>query len=127
MKPILIEISPGELIDRLSILQLKAQHLPAGPKQADVQDQLAKLQRLRQQMAPPSAMLHELSEQLAAVNQKLWRVEDELRICEKSQEFTQRFIDLARSVYRLNDQRCALKQRINQLLGSAAGEQKVYA
>jgi hypothetical protein len=62
-----------------------------------------------------------------AVNERLWQVEDELRECERDEDFGTRFIELARSVYHQNDERAALKRRINALLGATSGEQKVYA
>jgi hypothetical protein len=126
MKPILIEISPGELIDRMTILQLKVKHVSDEQKKSRLREELDGLLKLSNQF-PPSPALHALTEELAALNARLWDIEDGVRLCEKEGDFGQRFVDLARSVYKTNDQRVEVRRRINQLLGLSAGEEKVYA
>jgi hypothetical protein len=126
MQPILIEISPGELIDRITILQLKVSHVSDEQKKSRLQDELDSLLTLSSEF-PAAPQLHTLTEELGALNARLWDIEDSVRLCEKQGDFGQRFITLARSVYQTNDQRIDVKRRINQLLGLAAGEDKVYA
>jgi hypothetical protein len=126
MKPILIEISPGELIDRITILQLKVKHVSDEQKKARLQAELDSLLRHSSQF-PASPALHALTEELAVLNARLWDIEDGVRLCEKDGDFGQRFIELARSVYQTNDQRVEVRRCINQLLGRSAGEEKVYA
>ena len=119
-----IPVSTAELVDKLTILELKAAHL-SGPALEHVHTELTLL-RLR--LAPHQAAIPSpLAQQLAAVNQQLWTVEDRLREHECHQCFDQTFIALARSVYRLNDQRTALKRQINLASGSGLIEEKVYS
>ncbi|MCC7346327.1 MAG: hypothetical protein IT538_02915 [Variibacter sp.] len=128
MQPnIRIEISPGELIDRLTILEIKLDHIADPAKRANI---LQEYEVARQALAdgvPPSAEIATLRAELKATNQSLWRVEDDLREHERRGEFDQRFIALARSVYRTNDRRAALKRAINDLLGSKLVEEKSYS
>ena len=81
---------------------------------------------MRRESLPHSPRLNELLEQLKTVNSQLWDIEDDIRLCERDQDFGPRFIELARSVYRNNDARAGIKRRINQLLGSALVEEKAY-
>jgi len=97
MKSILIEISPGELIDRITILELKIQKQTDPVKRQGVAEELAALMQVQDRLVPGSAELTVFRTELAAVNQALWKVEDELRVCEKRGEFGCRFIELARS------------------------------
>jgi Tfp pilus assembly protein PilF len=122
-----IEVSPGELLDRLSILEIRAGRLSDPGQLAPVRAELGALRRLRAEAVPRSDELARLEGQLRAVNERLWRVEDELRLCERAGDFGDRFVALARSVYQTNDERAALKRRVNELLGAASAEQKVYA
>jgi hypothetical protein len=88
--------------------------------------ELAALTAARDQALPGSEELDRLTAELKAVNESLWQIEDEIRVCEGKQDFGPDFIDLARSVYRTNDRRAALKRRINDLLGSRIIEEKGY-
>lgn len=118
-----IPVSTAELVDKLSILELKAAHLN-GQALDHVHTELALLrERLRPQ---ESGVPPQLAAQLAAVNRQLWDVEDQLREHERRQCFDQTFIALARAVYRLNDQRAALKRQINLASGSGLIEEKAY-
>ena len=119
-----IPVSTAELVDKFTILELKAAHL-SGPALGHVHTELA---LLRQRLAPHQAAIPSpLAQQLAAVNQQLWTVEDRLREHECRQCFDQTFIELARSVYQLNDQRAALKRQINLASGSELMEEKAYS
>jgi hypothetical protein len=122
-----VEVSPGELLDKLTILEIKAERLTDVVKLADVRAERAALRAAWEGAVHPSDELVRLTEALKAVNAALWGVEDGLRLCERAGDFGPRFVELARSVYRHNDERADLKRRINGLLGSPWGEQKEYA
>src|SRR5438876_665751 len=109
-----IEISPGELLDRISILALKVSHTTDSAARDSFQRELNALQDLESRL-PPLPEVQRLSQELTAVNHRLWRTEDELRIHEQKKDFTNDFIALARSVYRDNDFRAALRKQINTL------------
>jgi tetratricopeptide (TPR) repeat protein len=123
---ILIEIAPGELLDKITILQIKSERIRDPMKLRNVRHELTVLEAAQQQATAPSAELQQLTASLKEVNEALWQIEDEIRLCERDQDFGPRFIELARSVYRQNDRRAALKRRINDLLGSALKEEKAF-
>ena len=125
--PILVEIAPGELLDKITILQIKTERMTDPAKVKNVQVELAILAKTRQESMAASAELTKLEGQLKAVNERLWDIEDEIRVCEGKQDFGPRFIALARAVYHENDHRAALKKSINQLLQSRIVEEKSYA
>lgn len=122
-----IEISPGELVDKITILEIKRERLDDAVKRANADTELRLLSAARDRALPPSGDVDALTAELRQVNADLWDVEEELRACEKRSEFGPRFIELARSVYRHNDRRAVLKRRINELLGSKLIEEKSYA
>ncbi|HEY7308161.1 MAG TPA: DUF6165 family protein [Gemmataceae bacterium] len=122
-----VEIAPGELIDKITILEIKCQRIRDAAKLVNIRAELAVLVSVQDRCVQPSAELTALIEELRIVNETLWNVEDELRLCECGQDFGPRFIELARSVYRHNDRRAALKRQINELLGSRILEEKSYA
>jgi hypothetical protein len=121
-----VTLAPGELLDKLTILQIKAERFTDAAKLHHVRAELAALQRARSEL-PPSEEVVGLTAGLKEVNVALWQVEDALRLCEKAGDFGPRFIEQARSIYRLNDQRSTMKRRINEALGSPFQEQKLYA
>jgi len=123
---IAVEIGVGELIDKIVILQIKNERLNDAAKRANIGKELATLQAARERALAPSAELAALTAELRVVNEALWQVEDDLRLCERHQDFGPRFVELARSVYRHNDHRAALKRRINELVGSELVEEKSY-
>jgi hypothetical protein len=127
LQSIQVEIAPGELIDKLTILEIKARRMADTLKLQNVLFERDALARTRDAAIPPSPQLEELTRQLRAVNQSLWEIEDQIRDCERLQDFGTRFVQLARSVYRQNDLRAALKRQINQLLGSKLIEEKSYS
>lgn len=124
---ITIEVAPGELLDKLTILEIKSERIADRAKLANVRTELATLAAARKQTIPESPELAELCSQLKTVNLALWDVEDQIRLCESEQDFGARFVELARSVYRQNDRRAAIKRQINELLGSRLIEEKDYA
>lgn len=125
-KPILIEVGPGELIDKITILRIKSERMSDEAKLANVRHELAVLEAARNANLEDSAELRRLEEGLKAVNEALWGIEDDIRQCEADKDFGPTFIELARSVYKQNDKRAALKKEINLLTGSRIVEEKSY-
>lgn len=126
MTPILIPVSPGELVDKIGILRLKAARIADPDKLANVRRELARLEAVARDRLPPSADLEEHASLLDAVNARLWEVEDALRDHEARGDFGPAFVTLARAVYTLNDERAALKRAIGELLGATIVEEKSY-
>ncbi len=122
-----IPVAPGELIDKLTILEIKSQRIADSCKRSNVCRELEMLRDCVSRSVDTSAELTDLTSKLRSVNEHLWEIEDELRICEKNRDFGPRFVELARCVYRTNDERASLKRRINELLGSSLVEEKSYA
>jgi uncharacterized coiled-coil DUF342 family protein len=122
-----VEISAGELIDKLTILQIKAERIEDPKKLANVRTALRHLSDTRDKALSPSGELTRLEERLKAFNENLWDIEDEIRNCEAAKDFGPRFIELARSVYQTNDKRAAVKKQIDELFGSTITEEKSYA
>jgi len=125
---LLVPIAAGELIDKITILRLKTKRLKRPDALANVRRELQALEAVLQEAGPElniGAVLA-LTDALQAINTQLWDVEDALRLLEAEQRFDKDFIDLARSVYRLNDERAANKRRINQACGSSLVEEKSY-
>ena len=121
-----IEVAPGELIDKITILQIKAERIADPAKLANVQVELETLVASRDAALQASADLDRLTAELREVNEHLWVIEDDIRDCERAGDFGARFVELARSVYRTNDVRAELKRQINVLLGSRLVEEKSY-
>ena len=119
--------SLGELIDKITILRIKAERIREEEKLANVHRELALLERLAREDGPVGSSIDLLTDRLAAVNARLWDIEDAIRTCEREGDFGPRFIALARSVYGENDARAALKRAINTLASSALVEEKSYA
>jgi hypothetical protein len=125
-RAIRVEVALGELIDKITILEIKNERITDSSKLQNVRTELAELTTERDRLLPPSDELARLTAGLKEVNAELWRIEDEIRDCERRQDFGPAFIALARSVYHQNDRRAALKRRINDLLGSRIVEEKSY-
>ena len=123
---ILVPTAPGELIDKLTILRLKAEKITDPAKLANVRHEQAVLRQTADTALPPSAALTALWERLYQINAALWVIEDDIRACESRADFGPDFIALARAVYVTNDSRAAVKKQINLLLGSAMIEEKSY-
>jgi hypothetical protein len=121
-----VDVSPGELLDKISILEIKSERIRDTGKRDKVRRELASLVRERDAALSRSEEWAALAAELKAVNSALWDVEDELRRCERARDFGERLVELARSVYRRNDERAALKRRIDEFLGAPWGEQKEY-
>lgn len=126
MSEIQAPVSFGELLDKIAILQIKSERMKDEAKLANVRKELAALENTW--MAHPAAghdIVH-LRADLKAVNERLWEIEDDIRVKEKQQEFDAEFIRLARAVYFENDDRARIKKDINVALGSAYVEEKSY-
>jgi len=126
MTEIIVPVSFGELLDKIAILQIKSERMTDPAKLANVRKELSALEQTW--MAHPAAGgdIIELRAQLKAVNERLWMIEDDIRIKEKAQQFDDDFVKLARSVYFENDDRARIKKDINLALGSAYVEEKSY-
>ena len=122
-----VEVSAGELVDKITILEIKAERIADPDKLANVHRELRRLTAARSEAIESSAELDDLSAELRRINERLWEIEDDIRDCERKSDFDERFIELARAVYRTNDRRAAAKRRINELLGSELVEEKDYA
>lgn len=123
---ILIEVGPGELIDKITILDIKSERMSDPVKLKNVRHELAVLDAARRAHIPPSAELTRLEAALKSVNETLWVIEDDIRQCEADKDFGPKFVELARAVYKQNDKRAALKKDINLLTGSSIIEEKSY-
>ena len=126
-EPITIDVAPGELLDKITILQIKSTRMTDAVQLRHVRRELAALEAARDRTLDWSDELARLTADLRGVNEALWEIEDALCECERSGDFGPRFIELARAVYRTNDRRAALKRAINEHLGSELVEEKAYA
>ena len=123
---ILVEIAPGELIDKITILEIKVERIADADKRANVLDELATLGDSRAAAIPRDGEIDRLAVELKAVNEALWDIEDDIRACDSDGDFGPRFVELARAVYRTNDRRAELKRALNLHLGSRLVEEKSY-
>lgn len=121
-----VPVSVGELIDKITILEIKAERISDPAKRPNVEAELEALAAVRDAGVPKGPRLDALTERLGAINRALWDIEDDIRSHEKRQDFGPRFVELARSVYRQNDERARVKKEINQLVGSRFVEEKSY-
>ena len=124
---ILIPASAGELIDKITILEIKLKNIVDPVKNRNVSIELEALSKCFEENIIQSNEIEELKTNLKQVNSALWNIEDDIRQCEQAGEFGEKFVELARSVYRQNDKRAALKKEINIMLGSSIIEEKSYA
>ena len=121
-----VEISLGELIDKISILEIKEKRIEDKMKLTNVRRELEALCAVRDAAIGESPELSRLATDLKAINVKLWDIEDEIRDRERDLDFNKRFVTCARAVYKTNDRRAELKSQINELLGAAITEEKSY-
>ena len=121
-----VPVSPGELIDKITILEIKSERIRDKESLEFIQTELELLLSVFERTAAMQAKLQNLKLELKKVNEILWKIEDDIRICEKEKNFGDRFIELARSVYITNDKRAELKGEINKLLDSNIQEVKSY-
>jgi hypothetical protein len=121
-----VPLSVGELIDKLTILDIKAERIADAARRANVVREQTLLRETVKQSVPASAGLDRLTADLRSVNEALWVIEDEIRDLERAKDFGARFVELARAVYITNDKRAVLKKDINLLTGSDIVEEKSY-
>ncbi len=121
------EISAGELIDKITILQIKLDHIHDPTKRANIQREFDSLAAALYGVFAPDDEIARLRGELESVNRDLWRIEDEIRGMERASDFGSEFVALARAVYKTNDLRAELKRRINHVTGSKIVEEKSYA
>lgn len=126
MSDILVPVSPGELLDKITILRIKCARMQDAAKLANVRLELSRLELSRQASVPDDATLAADEAALERVNSELWDIEDRIRQHEAQRRFDADFIALARAVYRRNDERAAIKRRINLRLDSTLVEEKSY-
>lgn len=122
-----VPVSWGELLDKITILEIKAERIADPAKTANVAKELAALTATRDEAGVDLAPLGAVIGALREVNEALWQIEDDIRDCERQGDFGARFVALARDVYRTNDKRAALKRQVNEALGSELVEEKSYA
>jgi hypothetical protein len=125
-KKILSEISAGELLDKISILEIKLKKIEDKNNLKEIKKEYKILQKIQNSSIKFDDKIMKLFDSIKKVNIKLWNVEDKLRICEKNKDFGKKFIELAREVYFNNDKRSKIKSEINKILGSNIREVKQY-
>ena len=126
MNKIFIEVSVGELFDKISILEIKKDKIKDPDKLTFISDELSKLKNELEKNVKVDAKLENLHQSLKIINLRLWDIEDEKRRCEKEKDFTENFIKLSRDVHILNDDRAKIKLKINNHTGSIIKEIKEY-
>ena len=126
MNKILVEVSVGELLDKISILEIKKEKIKDSEKLKFINDEHVILKGQLDQNVKSDNKLNNLFQSLKEINAKLWVIEDDKRMCEKNSDFTENFIKLSRDVHFLNDDRAKIKLEINNLTGSKIKEIKEY-
>jgi peptidoglycan hydrolase CwlO-like protein len=126
MNEIRIPISPGELLDKITILQIKAERINDPAKVANVKTELDMLSKVWNKAVEVDAEISALTAELKSVNEALWEIEDDIRDEERNKQFGERFIELARAVYVTNDERANAKKKVNLHLNSTIVEEKSY-
>ena len=126
MNKILVEVSVGELLDKISILEIKKQKIKDPDKLRFINDEHLILKDQLDQNVSSDDRLNDLFQSLKEINAKLWVIEDEKRLCEKNSNFTENFIKLSRDIHFLNDKRAKIKLEINNHTGSKIREIKEY-
>ena len=126
MNKIIVEVSIGELLDKISILEIKQEKIKDPEKLKFIEDEYKILQTQLDNNVKSDKKLDELFESLKKINSKLWVIEDEKRLCEKNSDFGENFVQLSRNVHLLNDKRANIKLEINNITGSKIKEVKEY-
>ena len=124
---ITVDVSPGELIDKITILEIKLERIDDTAKLKNVRIEYDSLTGVRDRAITSSDKLQGLTTELKTINETLWQVEDDIRDCERAGDFGETFVALARAVYVTNDKRMSVKRQINDYLGSRLVEEKSYA
>ncbi|MGQ9368798.1 DUF6165 family protein [Azospirillum sp. ST 5-10] len=124
--PLLVPVSWGELTDKITILQIKSERITDSMKLANVRKELEALEAVCAASGGLPDRTATVVAELRSVNAELWDIEDDIRECERAKDFGERFVALARKVYRTNDRRAGLKRIINDIMGSELIEEKSY-
>ena len=125
-KKILTEVSAGELLDKISILEIKLSKIKSKNNQKQIRKEYRLLKTTKNLKIKPNKRIAHLFKKIKKINLNLWKIEDKIRICEKNKNFGKNFITLARGVYFNNDKRAKIKSTINKILGSNIKEIKQY-
>ena len=125
-KKILSEISAGELLDKISILEIKLERIKDKNSQEEIIKEYNILKETQNSSIEFTDKIKELFESIKETNLNLWEIEDKIRICEKNKDYGKNFIELARGIYFTNDKRSKIKSEINKILGSNIKEMKQY-
>jgi len=123
---ILVQVSAGELLDKLTILEIKASHISDAVKLKSINHELEVVSQTWQNAKPSDIDISSEMAELKKINQRLWNIEDDIRAKEATKQFDAAFIEIARSVYVTNDQRAKIKHKLNMKLGSDIVEEKSY-
>ena len=126
MNKILVEVSVGELLDKITILEIKQEKIKDSEKLKYINDEYDVLKDQLNKNVKLNAKLDKLFNSLKKINAKLWLIEDDKRLCEKNSDFGEKFIKLSRNIHFLNDDRAKIKLEINNLTGSKIKEIKEY-
>ena len=126
MNKILVEVSVGELLDKISILEIKKEKIKDNSKLKFIDDEYNVLKEQLKNNVKNDEKLNKLFLSLKEINSKLWVIEDDKRMCEKNSDFSDKFVELSRNIHFLNDKRAKIKIEINQLTGSKIREVKEY-
>ena len=126
LNQILAEISAGELLDKITILEIKKEKIKDGQKLKDISKELSSLTKTSDEKIPDKSEINNLIIKLKQINLKLWDIEENKRLAEKNQKFDEKFIKLSRDVYKTNDERAKIKLKINEILGSNIKEVKSH-
>ena len=126
MNKILVEVSVGELLDKISILEIKKEKIKDNTKLKFIVDEYDVLKEQLKNNVKNDENLNKLFLSLKEINSKLWLIEDDKRMCEKNSDFGEKFIELSRNIHFLNDKRAKIKLEINQITGSKIREVKEY-
>ena len=126
LNKILAEISAGELIDKITILEIKKEKIKNKEKLSDIEKELKSLNATSADKIPNKNEIKDLIDNLKRINLRLWDIEENKRLAEKNKTFDERFIELSREVYKTNDERAKIKLKINEILGSNIKEVKSH-
>ena len=126
LNKILAEISAGELIDKITILEIKKEKIKNKEKLSDIEKELKSLNATSADKIPNKSKIKDLIDNLKKINLRLWDIEENKRLAEKNKIFDERFIELSREVYKTNDERAKIKLKINEILGSNIKEVKSH-
>jgi hypothetical protein len=127
MARIEVPISVGELVDKVTILEIKSEKIADAGKRENIRRELDALTTVLKPLVAATPDIAPLKTELRTINETLWQIEDDIRDCERKRDFGEAFVELARAVYQTNDRRAATKRKIDDLTGSELVEEKSYA